>query len=58
MHINGIKNVGEGEEWRWRGEEFDDMGTISVEDNEVEVLEFVQPGICRGRGFSYRKWGL
>ena len=43
---------------RWRGEEFDDMRTISVEDNEVEVLEFVQPGICRGRGFSYRKWGL
>ena len=35
---------------RWRGEEFDDMGTISVEDNEVEVLEFVQAGLTRGRG--------
>ena len=35
---------------RWRGEEFDDMGTINVEDNEVEVLEFVQAGLTRGRG--------
>lgn len=35
---------------RWRGEEFDDMGTINVEDNDVEVMEFVATGLTRGRG--------
>ena len=35
---------------RWRGEEFDDMGTINVEDNVVEVEEFVRSGLTRGTG--------
>ena len=35
---------------RWRGEEFDDMGTINIEENEIEVMEFVQTGITRGTG--------
>ena len=34
---------------RWRGEEFDDMGTINVEENKVEIVEFVQVGLSRGR---------
>ena len=37
---------------RWRGEEFDDIGTICVENNEVEVREFIQEGITRGRNLK------
>jgi len=35
---------------RWRGEEFNDMGVIEVEDNDVEVLELLATGMTRGRG--------
>jgi len=35
---------------RWRGEEFNDMGVIDVQDNEVEVLELIATGLTRGRG--------
>lgn len=37
---------------RWRGEEFDDMGTIIIEDNEIEIREFIQEGLTRGRGLK------